>query len=280
MRQHKIRLVAMLLLVLISVAAHSEPLIVAHRGASWDAPENTLAAVNLAWKQGMKAVEVDIMLSKDGHVVVFHDKTTKRFNGKKDKVSDLTLAQLKMIDVGSHKEAKWKKERIPSLEEVLKTVPADGIIVIELKAGPELLKPLQDAIRKSGLRDDQILIIGFDRKLVKQTRQMFPKIQIHRLLRLPTLSGRIAAKRVRQAGIDTISIRHGKGISKKLVNHVQSVGMKVFVWTVNCPQDAIKLQEAGVNGIITDRPALVMEELARARKNAQRQQFDRIHQPR
>ena len=80
--------------------------IIAHRGASADAPENTLAAMKLAWAQGADAIEMDLWLSHDGKIIVFHDATTKRFEGAARKVSDLTLEEARQLDVGA-----WKGDR-------------------------------------------------------------------------------------------------------------------------------------------------------------------------
>ena len=97
--------------------------IIAHRGASHDAPENTLESVRLGWEQGADAVEVDVYLSKDGHIVVHHDDTTKKLAGVDRKVVAQTLAELQRLDVGAWKGAKWKGVRIPRLDDVLASIP-------------------------------------------------------------------------------------------------------------------------------------------------------------
>src|SRR3954466_12398745 len=96
--------------------------IIGHRGASYDAPENTLSAVNLAWQQGADAVEVDVHLSRDGRVIVIHDDNTRKTAGLKRKVCDQTWSELQKLDAGKWKGANWKGERIPDLEQVLVTV--------------------------------------------------------------------------------------------------------------------------------------------------------------
>ena len=97
--------------------------IVAHRGASYDAPENTVAAIKLAWEQKADAAEFDVFLSKDGKIVVMHDKDTKRIAGVDRKVVDQTLAELRKLDVGRWKDAKFAGEKMPTLDEMLATVP-------------------------------------------------------------------------------------------------------------------------------------------------------------
>ena len=86
--------------------------IIAHRGASYDAPENTVAAFKLGWKQNADAVELDIWLSKDGKIVCLHDDNTKRTAGVDKAVADQTLAELRMLDAGSLKGTKWKGEKL------------------------------------------------------------------------------------------------------------------------------------------------------------------------
>src|SRR5438034_6344625 len=108
--------------------------IIAHRGASHDAPENTLAAVHLAWQQNADAVEIDVHLSKDGKLVVIHDATTKRTCGVSHKVRELTLAELKSLDAGKWKGRQWVGETIPTLDEVLDIVPKGRGLVIEMKS--------------------------------------------------------------------------------------------------------------------------------------------------
>src|SRR5439155_19827959 len=97
--------------------------IIAHRGASWDAPENTVAAINLAWKQKADASEFDVFLSKDGKIIVIHDKDTKRVAGVDKQVIDQTFDELRQLDVGKWKGPNFAGEKIPTLAEMLATVP-------------------------------------------------------------------------------------------------------------------------------------------------------------
>ena len=116
--------------------------IIGHRGASSEAPENTLASFRLAWAQHADAGELDIYLSKDGEVVVIHDATTRRVGKRSRRVVDQTLAELKQLDVGQWKGSKWAGERIPTLAEVLSTIPDGKRLFIEIKCGPEVIPPL------------------------------------------------------------------------------------------------------------------------------------------
>ena len=138
------RLEAPILLAAVMVMTGSTPAveIVAHRGASHDAPENTLAAVKLAWERDADGVEVDVYLTKDGRIAVLHDKTTKRTTGVDRPVAEMTLSELHELDAGSWQDPRWKGERIPSLEEVLDLVPPGKKMYVEVKCGPEIVPEL------------------------------------------------------------------------------------------------------------------------------------------
>ena len=125
-----------------------KPLIIAHRGESFNAPENTMAAINLAWERDAEAVEIDVQLSKDNELVVIHDMDTKRLTGIDKKVKDQTLAELKKLDVGSWKDITFKDERIPTLDEVLATVPTGKKLIVEIKSGPEMVLVLNFPIAR------------------------------------------------------------------------------------------------------------------------------------
>src|SRR5688572_9852909 len=134
--------------------------IIAHRGASFDAPENTLAAVHLAWKQNADAVEVDVQFSKDGHIVVIHDDNTGKTAGVRRKVSAQALAELKSLDVGAWKHMKWAGERIPTLAEVFAVIPTGKRLFVEFKCGPECVPSFVRDFNTSGLRREQVVPIS------------------------------------------------------------------------------------------------------------------------
>ena len=117
--------------------------IVGHRGASYDAPENTLASIRLAWQQQADAVEFDVWQSKDGQIVLLHDKDTKRTAGVEGKVDERTYAELSRLDVGSWKSPEFAGEKIATLSEALKLTPAGKRVFIEVKCGPEVVPELK-----------------------------------------------------------------------------------------------------------------------------------------
>ena len=149
------------------LAFYAEPLVVAHRGASRDAPENTLAAFKLAWEQGADAIEGDFLLTKDNKIVCIHDKSTERLAERKLLVRESPLAQLHELDVGLHKGEKFKDTKIPTIDEVFATIPAGKKIFIEIKCGKEIIPPLLEEIKKSELMDEQVAIICFNAEVIR-----------------------------------------------------------------------------------------------------------------
>src|SRR5512133_60470 len=132
-----------------TMSTHTEPLLIAHRGASREAPENTLAAFDLAWQQGADGIEADFRLTADGRIVCLHDATTGRTANLDLVVADSSFAELQQLDVGSWKGTRWQGERIPTLEEVLARLPLGKRLFIELKSGPEMLAPLRRILTAS-----------------------------------------------------------------------------------------------------------------------------------
>ena len=244
----------------------SVPLIIAHRGASANAPENTLAAVRMAWEMGADAVEVDVHLTADGHAVVIHDDRTRRTTGVDLRVARSTLAQLQALDAGSFKDARWARERIPALREVLATVPPGKRVVLELKAGPELLDPLERdlaaAVGDGALRPAQVVLIAFDRDLAVSAKTRLPQLSVlwlgdprRRGVRLrPSKVVRRMAAEARELGLDGLDLFAHRCLNARLVGEIHALGLQLFVWTVNRPRVCARLLRAGVDGITTDRP--------------------------
>ena len=147
---------------------------VAHRGASYDAPENTLPAFKLAWEEGADAIEGDFLLTKDGQIVCIHDRTTKRFCDQDLVVAKSTLKQLKALDVGSWKNEKYEGTRIPTISEVFATIPDGKMIFVEVKCGAEIIPPLAKVIKESNLGCEQIILICFKAEVVKSFKENLP----------------------------------------------------------------------------------------------------------
>ncbi|MES2568955.1 MAG: glycerophosphodiester phosphodiesterase [Verrucomicrobiota bacterium] len=257
---------ALFLLLLAGLSGAVE--IIAHRGASHDAPENTMAAFRLGWEQNSDANELDIHLSGDGQIIVIHDKTTKRTTGVDKPLLQQTFAELRAQDAGSWKAPQWKGEKLPTLAESLATLPDNKRFFIEIKCGAEILPELDRTLKASGKRSDQLVIIGFDYATMSKARERFPDLAIYWLAshaankttgQLPNLD-ELIAKTV-AAKLNGLNLDFRFPIDKNLVEKVRSQGLKLYVWTVDDASVARDLVAAGVDGITTNRPAWLREQL-------------------
>ncbi|WP_165073412.1 glycerophosphodiester phosphodiesterase [Paludisphaera rhizosphaerae] len=242
-------------------SAHPTVEFVAHRGESADAPENTLAAFNLAWSRGVKAIELDVHLSRDGVLVVTHDPDVKRVTGLQRKIKEADWSELKDLDAGRWKDPKFAGEKLPTLEQALATIPDDARCYIEVKTGPESVPALVKAVRKSGKRPEQLPVITFHADTLAEAKKQLPELKMYYLASFktdpktkavtPTLDELIAkAKEIKADGLDL----DFKGpIDKAYVDRVKAEGLGFLVWTVDDPAVARRMIEAGVEGITTNK---------------------------
>lgn len=234
--------------------------LIAHRGASHDAPENTLAAFRLAWEQGADGVEGDFRLTGDGEIVCLHDPTTGRTANANLAVADTPLARLRELDAGSWKGEKWRGEPIPTLSEVLASVPPGKRLFIELKSGPEILLPLAAVLADSGLDPDRAVILSFSAELVAEGSRLLPQVKALWITRFrrrpwgwsPSLDEVLAT--LERSGADGLAGQARGAINVPLVRALRTAGRELHVWTVNDISSAARLCALGVDSIVTDRP--------------------------
>lgn len=235
--------------------------IVAHRGASYLAPENTIASVRLGYVLGADAVEIDIHLSADKRLMVMHDEDTRRTAGGQHLIiADTHSDELRKLEVGSWKEQKFRGEKIPFLEEVLAEVPEGKRLVIELKSSAEAVPYLQQLIERSGMQE-QLVLISFGKEAIIQAKQHMPAIPAYWLLHnYQEHSLAEAIELAREHGLDGLDV-HYKLVDKAFMQQMQEAGLEVYVYTVNDPAEAKRLQTLGVKGVTTDRPKWLKEQL-------------------
>lgn len=152
-------------------------MIVAHRGASGIAPENTLAAFELAWQQDADAIEGDFRLTKDGVIVCIHDDSTERVGDQNLVVVESTLKELKTVDIGIYRGNEFSKERVPTLDEVIASIPDGKKILIEIKCGIEIVPILMNQLQRSKLSATQVVIIAFDARVIKACKVLAPQYE-------------------------------------------------------------------------------------------------------
>lgn len=239
--------------------------IIAHRGASHDAPENTLAAFNLAWQQNADAGELDIHLTQDGQIVVLHDDNTQRTAGADKPVAGQTLAEVRALDAGSWKGAVWKNEKIPTLAEALATIPDGKRMFVEIKCGAEVLPELERVLKASGKTSEQLPLIGFDfqtMRLAKERLPLFPcfwLVSRDKNKQFPPIETLI--EKAKTAHLDGLDLDFNFPVDAAFVAQVKAQNLGLFVWTVDDAAVARRLAAAGVDGITTNRPAWLREQL-------------------
>lgn len=240
------------------------PLVFAHRGASAHAPENTLAAFELALAHGANGVELDAKLSADGEVIVFHDATIDRTTGEKGHVSKLTLAALRELDAGSFFSAEFRGEKIPTLAEVFETIGRRTLINVELTnyATPRdgLANKVCDLVKRFGL-EERILFSSFLSSNLKRTRSLLPDVP-RGLLALGGWMGWWARSFGFNFGDYQALHPNLKDVTPQQVARVHRLKRNVLVWTVNATDDMRRLLSWGVDGIFTDEPKLATEVFA------------------
>jgi len=239
------------------ITARSQVEIIAHRGASWLAPENTVASANLAWEKGADAVEVDIYLSKDNKIICSHDATTKRTSGRDYRIADTESRILRKLDVGTFKDEMYKGEKIPFLKEIIRTVPPGKELVVEIKCKSEILPYLQKVIRKNS-NNRNFTFICFDFQTIADTKKAFPGNPCYWLCSNAELLQKNFDK-VPEAKLDGVSLGYAI-INENVIQKAGKAGLDVYAWTVDDPVEAKRLVALGVKGITTNRPGWLEEQ--------------------
>ena len=232
----------------------SRPLIYAHRGASSYAPENTFASYKMAIEMEADGIEIDVHKSKDGHLVVCHDEKVDRTTNGKGYIKDLTVEELKLLDAGSWFNESFANERIPLLEEVLKLVKMENILLnIELKNGPVFYENIEldvvNAIRAYGL-EEKVIISSFNHYSLVAVKKLEPKIKTGILYIAGMVSPWKYAKSIGSDAIHPLFMTINDEVVKECIEN----GIMVNPFTVDRESDMILMKNIGVSSIITNRP--------------------------
>jgi glycerophosphoryl diester phosphodiesterase len=251
--------------------APQKPLIVAHRGASHDAPENTLSAFHLAWEQGADAIEGDFRLSADGEVICLHDADTERTAGVKLVAAQSTLAELRELEYGAWKGAEFDGEPLPTLREVLAIVPEGKRLFLEVKGDVKTMQVIAEELRATELPHEQICVIAFDAEVIAESKRSFPGLEAMWLTGheqdeesgawsnpLEEVLPRLAE--IGADGLDTSF--HAELIDEAFVEALRADGYQFHVWTIDDAERALRLRKLGVDSITTNRPAELRAELS------------------
>ena len=226
--------------------------VVAHRGASGHAPENTLAAFRRAVELGATFIETDLQFSRDLRLVAMHDDTVDRTTSGRGPVRNLTLADLRKLDAGSWFGPQFADERIPTLEEILAFASeADVVFYLELKTGGAW--GMEHAL-VAALRDTQqaarTVVLSFDSTTLAAVRRIEPTVMTGFLFSEADAN---AVKRALETGARQLAPR-GDLVTPALVAEARRHDLQVVTWTINDPAHMRALAAAGVDGIMTDYP--------------------------
>lgn len=236
-------------------------LVFGHRGASAYAPMNTLEAFQLAVELGADGVELDVHRSADGRLVIVHDFTVDGSTNGTGKVAEMTLAQLKELDAGSWKDAKFTGAKVPTLDEVFEAVGQKLFINVEIKSmtvetdGVEKL--VAELIEQYNMAD-RVVVSSFNPLAIQRFKAYAPHVAIGYLT-----ADDVPAEITAYAEGMTYEAYHPyeKSITPELVQEMDAKGVIVNTWTVNDPVRAVELAQMGVSVIITDKPDLIKEAL-------------------
>ena len=223
-------------------------LCIGHRGAMGHAPENTLASFQKALELGAPCVELDVYYV-DGKLMVFHDNRLERTTDGSGYLLDQNFDYLRSLDAGNG-------EKIPTLREVFEAIDLRAGVNIELK-GPDTARPVVrfiSALRKHSWNDDLILVSSFNHRELAEVRRIDSRIRLGPMIvGLPVDDAAFAA--VLGAYSVHLSLEF---VDRRFVDNAHSLGLQVFVFTVNHPDDICKMEELGVDGVFTNYPERVL----------------------
>ncbi len=247
-------------------------LVVAHRGGSALAPENTLGAFGNAIQLGVDMVECDVHLSKDGEVVVMHDPSVATTTDGSGQIGTLTLAEIKKLNAAAKSSLKeWSPQAVPTLAEVLDLAKGKVGIQIEIKltAGnaryPSIERKVLDLINARDMLG-QVILISFDFPTLQEVKKLEPRAKTGALVRADWFTGRDAAKAVGDAIAATGADYFMPTSAPVTEAHVQAAhasGIKIGVWTVNTTGEMQRYARYGVDAITSDKPDELKQVLGR-----------------
>jgi len=241
--------------------------VIAHRGASAYYPENTLVSFAGAVSMAADMVELDVQLTADGEVVVFHDEKINRCTNGKGAIADYTLARLKVLDAGSWYDKKFAGVRVPTLAEVLSLCKNKIAVNIEIKTEAvtdEISGGIEEACLKIvyqiGMRD-QVVFSSFDPRAIVHLKQIDCRMPAAILFDKKYYGSKLPSQIVESLGADAFncSVRELNG---KWLTDLQQHGIPVNVYTVNDEKKLMRLLTLGVNGIFTNKPDVLKRVVA------------------
>ncbi len=239
----------------------ARPLNLAHRGASAYAPQNTLAAFQLAEKMGADGIELDVHLTADGTLVVIHDFTVDDTTDGSGRVEDMTLAELKRLDAGAWFDVRYAGQQVPTLDEVVDRVGDEMVLNIELKTvawrGQRLERAVVDFVRARGI-GKRVILSSFNPLAMRRVRQLAPDLATG-IIYSPSLPLPLRRAWLRPMVHPVALHPHHSQVDARYVAWAHARGYRVHTWTVDDPAEMRRLINLEVDAIITNRPNVLRD---------------------
>lgn len=275
----------LLALALISSINLNATVIIAHRGENKLAPENSIEGANIAWKNGVKFVEADFHEISTGEIICIHGKRElKKYTGIEKEIPTLTISEIPLLNLAKGKKAKKKIGiiksakvlnksnlvrfvesrkiefvKVPTMEEMMATVPQDGTLVFEIKSySDSYAKKVDDARQKAGLRKEQVIIIAFNADYLKDFNSKYKGYKTLWLYALKMKDGKInytpeeAIAKCKEIGASGVDVGRTSLIGQQYISEIKKAGFEFYVWTVNNKEEILRMNKLGVDGITTD----------------------------
>jgi glycerophosphoryl diester phosphodiesterase len=252
-----------------------QTLVGAHRGASADAPENTIAAFDLAIDQGAELIECDVHTTLDGRLVIHHDFDLLRTAGRSARIGDLTLAEIESLDVGAWNHERYVGERVPTLDLVLLRYGTKVLLNLEIKVDSHPNAGIESGVAEAVVGAcliDRVVVSSFDLETILRLRRLYPQIRASLLYEDPlagSLPGGMAPDEPLGAmmalaalyGLAGVHLEHSL-VSAGVMDRARRLGLGVLAWTVDEPSEMVRLAGLGIDAIVSNRPALLRQVVA------------------
>ncbi len=241
--------------------------VIAHRGGSNLAPENTVSAFQNAIDLGVDMIEIDVEQTSDAVVVVLHDDNVDRTTNGTGRIDSLSYDYVKNLDAGSWYSDKYKGEHISTLEEVLQLIDGQVILLIEIKSGseryPGIEKRTVDLVHRHKA-DSWVIIQSFNKKAIDRVKTMDSSLRTYYLLggSFNNFYKEAMTSSSFDFGHEGVGVHH-KYLNEENINGLKKLGVKIFAWTVDDPSNMDKFLKLGIDGIITDSPDILIKKMTK-----------------
>ncbi|WP_024984018.1 glycerophosphodiester phosphodiesterase [Brevibacillus borstelensis] len=237
-----------------------KPLILGHRGASHDAPENTCAAFSMAMEQQADGVELDVQLTTDGRLCVIHDHTLERTTSGFGPVGEKTMAELSALSAGAWFSPEFSEQKVPELADVLALLPEGATVNVEIKNGPAWYEGIGTAVAEQlcmWKNKLSLIVSSFDHQVLEEVHRREPALYLG-LLYEARLYDPVAYVRSLPYPVYSLHLWHGL-ITAEIARQAHAAGLRVFAYTVDESEDVARLTAFGIDAIMTNKPREVRQ---------------------